>query len=185
MRSLIHLGANRSAVCEEALVTDGVESDVLPEVPEQPVTLDSIPDETTSAFSFDAQCSCFLRTGLKSRTAEELLGQDLSDGPHPEHCDQRGMQDCIQYCNTEVKLLTNDLDLEKVPVTRSNVDVSLGQYMCNMLGSQIIPSRVSVSAKLTCSAHGPRHEAQTVHVATTGLSSKQRLFCFRGKFRPT
>ena len=147
------------------------------------VTLDPIPEEVTSAYRFDAQCSCFVKTLWKTRTATELLGEELTERPKPEHCDHRGMEECIQFCRKKVSDLTNGLDLEKVPVTRIGVDVSLGQYICNQIGSHILPSRMTLFARLTCTSVGPRFESTTSHLATTGVYSKQRLWCFRGKFK--
>ena len=163
-------GHTADVVSEEELVTEAV-------------TLDPLPEEATSAYRFDAECSCFVKTILKSKTMEELLGEDLTERPKPEHCDSHGMSQCIEFCNMKASSLTNNLDLKKVPITATGVEVSLGQYLCNLMGSHILPSRVSLYAKLTCKSSGPRHERTTSHLATTGVYSKQRLWCIGGKFR--
>ena len=149
-----------------------------------PSTLDDIPDESTSAYRFDAKCSCFVKTLLKTQSAEELLGEELTESPKPEHCDKQGMAECIEFCNRKIKSKTHDFDLNEVPVTENGIDVSLGQYICNQIGSHILPSRMTLYAKLTCTTAGPRYENTASHLATTGVYSKQRLWCVRGKFRP-
>lgn len=148
------------------------------------VTLDDIPDETTSAYRFDARCSCFVKTILKSQTAAELLGEDLTGNPRPEHCDKHGMAECVEFCNRKINEKTQDFDLKAIPVTEIGIDVSLGQYICNQIGSHIVPSRMALYAKLMCTTEGPGHRSTTSHLATTGVKSQQRLWCVRGKFRP-
>lgn len=172
-----------STVAPDVLAEDDFPSDFTTGTSDRNGTLDYTPEETTLGYRFDAQCSCFLQTILKTRSSDELLGDDLTENPKPEQCDEQGMQQCVHFCVAKVAHVTHDLDLEKVPITRLNVDVSLGQYLCNQLGSHVLPSRVSLYAKLSCSVKGPRHESRTSHTATTGVSSKQRLFCFRGKFK--
>ena len=150
-------------------------------------TFDPLPDEQTeSPYKFDAKCSCYMKSWAMRAPVDSspLLGRLLTEAPKPEHCNNQGMKDCIAFCREKVHEVTNDFDLTKVPNTDDgSVTVSLGQYLCNLVGRHFFPKYMQTYAQMDCrSTYGSSHSIVSKHIASTGSYSKQPLVCIRGIF---
>lgn len=139
---------------------------------------------STPGYSFDASCTCFIKSRTsKGVDASELLKNVLTEHPKPEHCDNKGMNDCVEFCREKVHEVTNDFDLTKPPKSsEEEIKVSLGQYLCNILGNHRFPFYLQSYAKIECKKTKPGWTSVTSHIANTGRYSQQPLVCVRGKF---
>jgi hypothetical protein len=125
-------------------------------------------------------CSCFVNIAGGDHLGQGLLRDILTYGAFTAACDSSGYEACKQHC-TEYVELTDGGWFTEIPALR-DIDVSLGQLLCNILGQDVEGSKVELWSSVQCEFPKDTDQPSGLRFTNTGVSPNKLLRCKSGRF---